>query len=152
MRGEPINILLVEDEPAHAEIVRRNFENFRVANRLEHVSDGEEALDYLYRRGRFRDPLKSPRPGVILLDLRLPKMDGIEVLQIIKADPDLRRIPVVILTTSAAEADKIKAYDSYVNSYIVKPVDYAQFVTLMQTLGYYWLAWNDYPYERHSDE
>ena len=152
MRGEPINILLVEDEPAHAEIVRRNFEDFRVANRLEHVSDGEEALDYLYRRGKFSDPLKSPRPGVILLDLRLPKMDGIEVLQIIKADPDLRRIPVVILTTSAAEADKIKAYDSYVNSYIVKPVDYAQFVALMQTLGYYWLAWNDFPYERHSDE
>ena len=152
MRGEPINILLVEDEPAHAEIVRRNFEDFRIANRLEHVSDGEEALDYLYRRGRFSDPLLSPRPGVILLDLRLPKMDGIEVLQTIKADPDLRRIPVVILTTSAAEADKIKAYDSYVNSYIVKPVDYAQFVALMETLGYYWLAWNDFPYERDSDE
>lgn len=152
MRGEPINILLVEDEPAHAEIVRRNFEDFRIANRLEHVSDGEEALDYLYRRGKFSDPLRSPRPGVILLDLRLPKMDGIEVLQIIKADPELRRIPVVILTTSAAEADKIKAYDSYVNSYIVKPVDYAQFVALMQALGYYWLAWNDFPYERHSDE
>lgn len=152
MRGEPINILLVEDEPAHAEIVRRNFEDFRVANRLEHVWDGEEALDYLYRRGNFSDPRRSPRPGVILLDLRLPKMDGIEVLQTIKADPDLRRIPVVILTTSAAEADKIKAYDSYVNSYIVKPVDHAQFVALMQTLGYYWLAWNDYPYERDSDE
>jgi CheY-like chemotaxis protein len=152
MRGEPINVLLVEDEPAHAEIVRRNFETFRVANRLEHVSDGEEALDYLYRRGKFSDPSRSPRPGVILLDLRLPKVDGIEVLRIIKADPDLRRIPVVILTTSAAEADKIKAYDSYVNSYIVKPVDYTQFVALMQTLGYYWLAWNDFPYERNSDE
>jgi len=152
MRGEPINILLVEDDPAHAEIIRRNFEDFRIANRLEHVSDGEEALDYLYRRGRFSDPLLSPRPGVILLDLRLPKVDGIEVLQTIKADPDLRRIPVVIVTTSAAEADKIKAYDSYVNSYIVKPVDYSQFVALMQTLGYYWLAWNDFPYERHSDE
>lgn len=152
MRGEPIVILLVEDEPAHAEIVRRNFEDFRIANRLEHVSDGEEALDYLYRRGKFSDPSLSPRPGVILLDLRLPKMDGIEVLQAIKADPDLRRIPVVIVTTSAAEADKIKAYDSYVNSYIVKPVDHAQFVALMEALGYYWLAWNAFPYGRDSDE
>jgi CheY-like chemotaxis protein len=150
VRGEPITILLVEDEPAHAEIIRRNFENFRIANRLEHVSDGEEALDYLYRRGRFGDPGRSPRPGVILLDLRLPKIDGIEVLEIVKSDRKLRRIPVVVLTTSAAEADKIKAYDNYANSYLVKPVDHAQFVALMQALGCYWLAWNDYPYERNT--
>ena len=152
MRGEPINVLLVEDDPAHAEIVNRNFETFRIANRLLHVWDGEEALDYLYRRGRFSDRQQSPRPGVILLDLRLPKIDGLEVLKIIKSDHDLRRIPVVILTTSASESDKIKAYDNYVSSYLVKPVDYAQFVALMQALGYYWLVWNDFPYERDSDE
>lgn len=151
MRGEPINVLLVEDDPAHAEIVRRNFEMFRIANRLKHVWDGEEALDYLYRRGKFTDRSESPRPGVILLDLRLPKIDGLEVLKTIKSDPDLRRIPVVVLTTSAAETDKVKAYESFANSYLVKPVDYAQFVALMQSLGYYWLAWNDYPYERDSD-
>ena len=124
---------------------------FRIANRLKHVWDGEEALDYLYRRGKFTDRSESPRPGVILLDLRLPKIDGLEVLNTIKADPDLRRIPVVVLTTSAAETDKIKAYESFANSYLVKPVDYTQFVALMQSLGYYWLAWNDYPYERDSD-
>ena len=152
MRGEPINVLLVEDDPAHAEIVNRNFETFRIANRLLHVWDGEEALDYLYRRGKFSDRQQSPRPGVILLDLRLPKIDGLEVLKIIKSDHDLRRIPVVILTTSASESDKIKAYDNYVSSYLVKPVDYVQFVALMQTLGYYWLVWNDFPYERDSDE
>jgi len=152
MRGEPINVLLVEDDPAHAEIVNRNFETFRIANRLLHVWDGEEALDYLYRRGKFSDRQQSPRPGVILLDLRLPKIDGLEVLKIIKSDHDLRRIPVVILTTSASESDKIKAYDNYVSSYLVKPVDYAQFVALMQALGYYWLVWNDFPYERDSDE
>lgn len=153
MRGEPIEVLLVEDDPAHAEIVRRNFESFRIANRLRHVWDGEEALDYLFRRGKYASPQESPRPGVILLDLRLPKIDGLEVLKTIKSDPDLRRIPVVILTTSAAEADKIKAYDSYASSYLVKPVDYTQFVALMQTLGYYWLAWNDFPYEqKKSDE
>lgn len=151
MRGEPINVLLVEDDPAHAEIVHRNFATFRVANLLKHVWDGEEALDYLYRRGKFTDRQQSPRPDVILLDLRLPKIDGLEVLKVVKADPDLRRIPVVILTTSAAESDKIKAYDSYASSYLVKPVDYSQFVSLMQALGYYWLKWNDFSCERDPD-
>ena len=146
MRGEPIVILLVEDEPAHAEIVRRNFASFRLANRLVHVGDGEAALDYLYRRAEYSDPEQSPRPGLILLDLRLPKVDGLEVLRIVKADPDLHHIPVVVLTTSAAEADMVRAYDSNVNSYLVKPVDYAQFVALMEALGYYWLVWNEYPY------
>jgi len=146
MKGEPIAILLVEDDPAHAEIVRRNFKGCRMANRLMHVEDGQEALDYLYRKGKFSDPEKSPRPGIILLDLRLPKVDGLEVLKIIKSDPGLDRIPVVILTTSAAEADMIKAYDSHANSYLVKPVDFPQFVALMESICYYWLAWNEYPY------
>lgn len=146
MNGEPIIILLVEDDPAHAEIVRRNLEGSRIANRLLHVEDGQAALDYLYRRAEFSDPVKSPRPGLILLDLRLPKVDGLEVLKIVKADPDLCRIPVVVLTTSAAETDIARAYDSHANSYIIKPVDFSQFVKLMETLGYYWLAWNRHPY------
>ncbi len=145
MKGEPIIILLVEDEEAHAEIVRRNFEISRIANRLIHVADGQAALDYLYRRNEFSDPAQSPRPGVILLDLRLPKVDGLEVLKIIKADPKLHKIPVVILTTSKAEADMIKAYDNHVNSYLVKPVDFTQFNQLMETFGFYWLAWNQNP-------
>jgi CheY-like chemotaxis protein len=146
MRGEPIVILLVEDDPAHAEIVKRNFEGFRLANRLMHVTDGQAALDYLYRREEFRDPNQSPRPGLILLDLRLPKVDGLEVLKTIKSDPDLSSIPVVILTTSAAEADVVRAYDNHANSYLVKPVDFRQFVSLMDALGYYWLAWNEFPF------
>ena len=146
MRGEPIVILLVEDDSAHAEIVRRNFEGGRVANRLEHVSDGQAALDYLYRRDGFSDPAVSPRPGIILLDLRLPKVDGLEVLKTIKADPNLGRIPVVILTTSAAETDVAKAYDSHANSYLVKPLDFAKFGDLLKTLDFYWLAWNQRPY------
>ena len=145
MNGEPIVILLVEDDEAHAEIVRRNFEISRIANRLIHVADGQAALDYLYRRNEFSDPAQSPRPGVILLDLRLPKVDGLEVLKIIKADPKLHKIPVVILTTSKAEADMIKAYDNHVNSYLVKPVDFTQFNQLMETFGFYWLAWNQNP-------
>jgi CheY-like chemotaxis protein len=146
MKGLPVVILLVEDDPAHAEIVRRNFEKSRVANRLIHVADGQAAIDYLYRKGPFADPLVSPRPGMILLDLRLPKVDGLEVLKTIKSDPGLATIPVVVLTTSASEADMVKAYDLHANSYLVKPVDFPQFVALLDTLGYYWLAWNERPY------
>ncbi|MGE4545372.1 MAG: response regulator [Pedobacter sp.] len=146
MNGEPIVILLAEDDPAHAEIVRRNMENSRIANRLEHVMDGQKALDYLYRRNGFSDPAKSPRPGLILLDLRMPKVDGIEVLTTVKSDPELARIPIVVLTTSAAEMDIAKAYDHHANSYLVKPVDFSQFTELLETLGYYWLAWNQSPY------
>ncbi|MDD2366057.1 MAG: response regulator [Desulfuromonadaceae bacterium] len=137
-------ILLVEDDPAHAEIVRRNLEGFRVANHLEHVTDGQEALDYLHGVGRWSD-LKPTRPHIVLLDLRLPKVDGLEVLRIIKEDPGLNSIPVVILTTSAAESDMIKAYERRVNSYLVKPLDLSQFVELIASLGYYWLAWNKKP-------
>lgn len=147
MKGKPLVLLLVEDDAAHAEIVRRNMADSRLANLLMHVEDGQEALDYLYRKGEYADERKFPQPNLILLDLRLPKVDGIEVLEIIKSDPKLSLIPVVVLTTSAAEKDRVKAYESHVNSYLVKPVDFSQFADLMETLGYYWIAWNKYPYE-----
>ena len=146
MNGEPIVILLAEDDPAHAEIVRRNMEISRIANRLEHVEDGQDALDYLYRRNGFSDPARSPRPGLILLDLRMPRVDGLEVLKAVKSDPELSRIPVVVLTTSATEMDVARAYEHHANSYLVKPVDFGQFTDLLETLGYYWLAWNKSPY------
>jgi CheY-like chemotaxis protein len=150
MNGEPVVILLVEDDPAHAEIVIRNLEGFRVANRLLHVDDGQKALDYLYRRGEFSDPKNAPRPGLILLDLRLPKVDGLEVLETIKTDPDLGEIPVVVLTTSAAETDMVRAYKNHANSYLVKPVAFHDFVEMMNVIGYYWLAWNENPFNRRS--
>lgn len=146
MQGKPITILLVEDDLAHAEIVRRNLERARVANKLIHVEDGEAALDYLFRRGAYADATQFPEPGVVLLDLRLPKVDGLEVLRIVKSDPSTARLPVVVLTTSAAESDLIKAYDLGANSYLVKPVDYGKFAELMETFGYYWLVWNEYPH------
>ena len=146
MNGEPVVILLVEDDPAHAEIVRRNFVNFRMANRLMHVADGQQALDYLFRRAEFQDPVRSPRPNLILLDLRLPKVDGLEVLKTVKDDAGLASIPVVVLTTSAGEVDMAKAYGSHANSYLVKPVDFPEFLKLMDALGYYWLVWNQYPF------
>lgn len=148
MNGEPVVILLVEDDPAHAEIVKRNFEGFRVGNRIIHVDDGQKAVDYLYRRGEFAEPQSSPRPGLILLDLRLPKIDGLEILEKVKSDPDLCQIPVVILTTSAAEADMLGAYKNHANSYMVKPVTFQEFSEIMNIIGYYWLVWNEHPYKR----
>lgn len=145
VNGEPSTILLVEDDRAHAELVKRSFEDYRIANRIFYVTDGVQALDYLFRRGAYADPAKSPRPHLILLDLRLPKIDGLEVLQEIKTFKALKNIPVVVLTTSHSERDVSRAYDYHVNSYLVKPVDFAKFTQLMDELGFYWLGWNQPP-------
>lgn len=145
MIGEPLIILLVEDNPDHAELIVRSFEEHRVANKIFHVLDGEAALDYLFHRGVYAAAQSSPRPHVILLDLRLPKIDGLEVLKEIKASPELLRIPVVVLTTSESEQDMTGAYNRHVNSYLVKPVDFVKFDKLMDDLGFYWLAWNREP-------
>ena len=143
-QGEPLNILLVEDNPAHAEMVSRSFETNRIANIITHVVDGEQALDYLYQRGKYNDVSKTPH--VVLLDLRLPKIDGLEVLKEIKTSEKLKKTPVVILTTSAADVDVAKAYDYHANSYLVKPIDFDNFTKMMDELGYYWLAWNHKPF------
>lgn len=139
----PATILLVEDNSAHAELVTRSFQEHRVANRIFHVSDGEEALNYLFRRGTYADPVRSPRPCVVLLDLRLPKMSGLDVLQAIRQSPDLCSLPVIILTTSSAQEDMIAAYARHANSYVMKPVDFEKFSHLMRDLGVYWLGWNE---------
>jgi len=140
-----IDILLVEDDLAHAEIVRRNLESFRVEQRLHHVADGQAALDFLCHEGAYSDPLASPRPALILLDLRLPKVDGLDVLRRIKASEALRNIPTVILTTSAAESDMVSAYTNGAGSYLVKPLEFHRFQSLLQTFGFYWLSWNRFP-------
>lgn len=147
MEGEPLVILLVEDNIDHTELIMRSFKVHQVSNRIFHVPDGEVALRYLLHQGEFSDERTSPRPHVILLDLRLPKIDGLEVLKEIKSNEALRRIPVVILTTSEAEKDIASAYDRYANSYLVKPLDFNRFVQLMRDLGFYWLAWNRHPWE-----
>lgn len=138
----PPTILLVEDNSAHAELISHCFEDHQIANTIYHISDGESALDYLFRRGGYADPQHSPRPHMVLLDLKLPRVDGLEVLQRIKQSPDLRNIPVVILTTSEAEQDVARAYKHHANSYLVKPIDFAKFTQLMDKLGCYWLARN----------
>jgi two-component system response regulator len=145
VKGAPIKILLVEDDPAHAEIVRRNLGDFRVANQIVHVEDGQAALDYLFRQGAYTDPTSSPRPDLILLDLRLPKVDGLEVLDRLKASDELSLIPTIVLTTSSAETDLLNAYSRGAVSYLVKPVDFDKFTKLMNAFGFYWLAWNRFP-------
>src|SRR5512133_1116090 len=114
-KGEPLVILFIEDDPAHAEITMRNFKKNRISNKVIHLWDGQQALDYLFRQGDYKDPEKSPLPHLILLDLRLPKVDGLEVLDKIRTSKPLRCIPTVILTTSEAELDITKAYDYNVN-------------------------------------
>ena len=146
--GKQLLILLIEDNPAHAELVKRSFEEQRVGYQITHLSDGEQAVEYLFQRGDFADKQKHPRPHIILLDLRLPRLDGLDVLRQIKtADEEaLRRIPVVILTTSEAEKDLAQAYERRANSYVVKPLNFEGFTALMDDLGYYWQQWNYYPW------
>lgn len=114
-------------------------EESRVVNDLRFVGDGDELLDYLYRRGRYSDPEEAPAPGLILLDLNMPRKDGREALREIKADPDLRRIPIVVLTTSKAEEDIYRTYDLGANSFITKPVSFEGLVSVMRDIGRYWI-------------
>ena len=130
-----ISILMVEDDENDIIMTKRAFERYNLRNVLYVARDGEEALDFIYRRGDYQD---SPTPGLILLDIKLPKMDGIEVLRRLKSDPDKRHIPVVILTASRREKDKIESYKLGVNSYIVKPLDFSKFIEAVSTINLYW--------------
>jgi CheY-like chemotaxis protein len=134
----PAVILLVEDDPGDQELTKRALEEGKIQNVLHIVEDGEEAMDYLYRRGRYEDESLAPRPDLILLDLNLPKLNGKQVLELIRKDPDLRRLAVVVLTTSKLEEDIVRSYDLGVNSYINKPVDMRQLTELIHALESYW--------------
>lgn len=135
-RSTLIEILLVEDNPGDVDLILEVLEQSKIRNRVFIAEDGEEAMDILHKRGKFAD---SPRPDLILLDLNLPRKDGREVLQEIKADSGLRRIPVVVLTTSKAEEDILKSYDLHANSYITKPVDIDQFIKVIKIFEDFWL-------------
>jgi len=135
----PIVILMADDDADDRMLTRDALEESRLANELRFVADGEELMDYLKRRGRFAEPASAPRPGVILLDLNMPRKDGREALREIKADAELRRIPIVVLTTSKAEEDILRSYDLGANSYITQPVTFESLVEVMRGLGRYWL-------------
>jgi CheY-like chemotaxis protein len=135
--ADPIQILLIEDNPGDVRLTREALKEGKIRNQLNVVHDGTEALSFLRRKGKFS---KVSRPDLILLDLNLPKMSGKEVLSEIKNDPQFRRIPVVVLTTSAAEKDIHDAYDRYANCYITKPVDLEQFLTLVKNIEKFWFT------------
>jgi CheY-like chemotaxis protein len=135
---EPITILMAEDDPDDRVLVGKALNQGRLLNDLRFVGDGEELMDYLHRRGKYHDPGMAPRPGIILLDLNMPKKDGREALVEIKADPDLRTIPVVVLTTSKVEEDIVRSYDVGASSYITKPVTFEALIQVMKGLGRYW--------------
>ena len=141
----PKEILLVEDNPDDVELTRIAFEEANVANLLRVVSDGAEALDYLFARGKHADRDPASLPSLVLLDLNLPKVDGREVLQAIRANEATRTLPVVVLTTSAEPFDVDATYALGVNSYIRKPVDFEQFVWAVKQVGLYWLVLNETP-------
>lgn len=143
---KPITILMAEDDPDDRILTREAMESAHVANDLRFVNDGQFLMDYLRREGDYADPeVDAPMPGVILLDLNMPRMDGREALAEIKSDPELRKIPVVVLTTSKAEEDIVKTYDLGVNSFITKPVTFTALVEVMQGWSRYWFEIVDLP-------
>ncbi len=142
---EEVEILLVEDDPLDLEMTLRALQSDSIRNRIEVARDGEEALDFMFRRGAFSGRSTESQPRLILLDLKLPKVDGLEVLREIRAKPETRAIPVVVLTSSAEQRDIIETYKLGVNSYIQKPVDSAQFRQTVKAAGFYWLVVNRTP-------
>ncbi len=143
--GQPIIILMADDDADDRMLTKDALAESRVLNELKFVEDGEELMEYLTRKGKFADPATSPRPGLILLDLNMPKKDGREALKEIKSDPELRRIPIVVMTTSKAEEDIFRSYDFGASSFITKPVTFDRLVELMKALGDYWVEFVELP-------
>lgn len=146
-RSKPITILMADDDPDDCQLTKEAFEESRIVNDLRFVPDGVELLDYLQRRGKYANPEDSPRPGLILLDLNMPKKDGREALREIKSDPALKNIRVVVLTTSIAGEDISSSYNLTAASYITKPVTFEGLVDVIKTLGKYWLEIVELPGE-----
>ncbi|MCI0707965.1 MAG: response regulator [Ignavibacteriae bacterium] len=145
MNYNEVEILYVEDNPNDAELTIRALKKHNLANHLVHVMDGEEALDFIFAKGKFSDRKVENCPKVILLDLKLPKVDGMEVLRKVKEDGRTKKLPVVVLTSSKEEQDVVRSYELGVNSYIVKPVDFDKFTKAVADLGLYWLLLNQPP-------
>tara|TARA_R110002072_G_scaffold273253_2_gene434015 strand:- start:6506 stop:6967 length:462 start_codon:yes stop_codon:yes gene_type:complete len=137
--GRAAVILLVDDDPGDRELTQREFQRSKIRNELHMVVDGEEALDYLLRRGNYVDPATSPRPDLVLLDLNMPKKDGREVLAELQQHPEMKSIPIIVMTVSDQESDVLKSYDLGATGYVVKPVDIGQFSKVISTLQDYWL-------------
>ena len=150
-RRHPVTILMADDDQDDCLLAKEALAESRLTNDLHFVSDGEELMDYLYQRGKYSAPGSAPRPGLILLDLNMPKKDGREVLQELKSDQHLRKIPVLVLTTSKAEEDILRSYYLGANSYITKPVTFSSLIEVMQTLSKYWFEIVELPSQEAGD-
>lgn len=140
-----VEILIVEDNQNDVEMAIRALKKNNLSNEIQVVEDGAEALDFIYAKGKYSERKQNKHPKIILLDLKLPKIDGLEVLREIKTNPETKRIPVILLTSSKEENDMVESYQLGVNSYIVKPVDFNKFVDAVKSIGYYWLLLNQQP-------
>ncbi len=136
--GKPFTVLMAEDSEHDIIATKRAWKQSNIMNELKVVKDGEECLDYLYRRGKYSDPASSPRPGILLLDIRMPKMDGLTVLKHVREDEKIRHLPVIILTTSRMEEDRIKGYNLGVNAYVMKPVGFQNFSEAVKMINLFW--------------
>jgi len=143
-RATPVHILLAEDNPADVRLIREVLHDSKILNELHPVPDGIEAMAFLRREGKYAS---APRPSLVFLDLNMPRMDGREVLRSVKTDPDLRRIPVVIMTSSQAEEDIVRSYDQHANCYVRKPIDFAQFHSVVKTIENFWFTAVELPPE-----
>lgn len=142
MKGKPVDILLVEDNEDHIELTLRALKNNNLINEIYVVKDGQEALDFVYHQCKYEDTEKYPRPGLILLDIHLPKINGLEVLETLKKDPDVKSIPIIMLTTSSRDEEIAKSYAGGANSYVTKPVDFGEFTKKIKDLKLYWTIVN----------
>ncbi len=145
MKNKVIELLLVEDRGSDAELALIALQDHKLINNIQWVKNGQEAIDFLLGQGDFSDRIDATNPKLILLDLKMPKVDGLEVLKVIRSSKKTRNIPVVMMTTSREEQDRIEAYNLGVNSYIAKPVDFDKFTKSVQDLGFYWLLLNEPP-------
>lgn len=146
MTDNVVDILLVEDRTEDAELAIRSLKKYNLVNKIDWVKDGAEALEYVFAEGRYSHRNIDQRPKLILLDLKMPKVNGIEVLKKIRGDDRVKHIPVIVLTTSKEEQDISEAYNLFVNAYILKPVDFEGFVQAMKTMGMFWMLLNERPY------
>jgi len=142
MANDNVEILLIEDNPNDAELTKRALQKHKLTNRLIHISDGEEAEEFLFCKGKYNDRKMEVQPKLILLDLKLPKVDGLEILKMIRSNDRTKFIPVVVLTSSNEEKDMVESYKLGVNSYIEKPVEFDKFIKAVSDVGYYWLLLN----------
>lgn len=146
MTEHVVDILLVEDRPEDAELAMIGLKRYNLVNKIDWVKDGEEALEYIFAEGRYSNRDANDKPRLILLDIHMPKVDGLEVLRTIRGDVRVQHVPVIVLTTSREEQDILSAYNLHVNAYMLKPVDFEGFIEAMKTMGMFWILLNQRPY------